>query len=58
MAGIENWLEDNPQWFDYPVTGNPAESGMVFDVEVVELGDGASDVSADIPRPEARPAGG
>lgn len=57
-AQIENWLEDNPQWFDYPVTGNPAESGMVFDVEVVELGDGASDVSADIPRPEARPAGG
>lgn len=57
-AQIENWLEDNPQWFDYPVTGNPAESGMVFDVEVIELGDGASDVSADIPRPEARPAGG
>lgn len=56
-AQIENWLEGNPEWFDYPVIGNPAESGMVFDVEVIELGDGASDVSANIPRPQARPAG-
>lgn len=53
---IETWLEDNPEWFDYEVVGNPFEEGMTFEVDVTEITPEAAAGTASISRPPARPA--
>jgi hypothetical protein len=55
-AQIETWLEDNPDWFDYPVDRAPEtlsfeEQGIDLDFEVTEIPRGAEGVA----RPAARP---